>query len=131
MRVSNGCPAEQARYIEIKGLRMDFMSKLIGTDDVSPKLYNVTNETIQYNVSSLSTGNQNIGGAGGAGASISPQAYSFVIDGNDQFSSIPGTTAEYMNVMLTFPDGEWYNCTGHATQDSSNYYFYMTAQRLN
>ncbi|WP_312992388.1 hypothetical protein [Chryseobacterium flavum] len=121
-------PAEQAKYIEIKGLRMDFMSKGGGVNDISPKLYNVTNETIKYNVSSLSTGNQNIEGGG---ASVSPRAYSFVIDGDDQFSSIPGTTAEYMNVMLTFPDGEWYNCTWHATQDSSNYYFYMTAQRLN
>ncbi|MEG0926256.1 hypothetical protein [Chryseobacterium sp.] len=118
--------ADQAKFIYINGLRMDFLESWYDTN-TSPKLFNANAAAITYNISSLSTNDRYIDGAN---TNIAAGHYSFYIDGNDDF----GTNidqAEYVNAMLTFPSGEWYNCTWHATRDAINYYFYFTAQRLN
>lgn len=120
------------KFIVINGLRMDYMSKSSIAN--SARLYNTTNATIQYNLSGLSTNDANINS--GVGMSINANYYSYRIDGNDDMTTDapngnnPGRS-EYVNAMLTFDNGEWYNCTWHSTRDDNNYYFYMTAQRLN
>lgn len=121
--------SEQAKFIIIKGLRLDFMESTVD-GQTCPKFYNTTGANITYNLSALSTNDRNIGGNG---TTIVSNYYSYFIDGNDDFATSvgPGGGIEYVNAMLTFPDGEWYNVTFHATIDTSNYYFYMTAQRLN
>ncbi|WBV54116.1 hypothetical protein [Chryseobacterium gambrini] len=60
-------------------------------------------------------------------------AYSYRVDGDDSFAvgSGAGGTTEYVNAMLTFSTGEWYQLTYHATRDAANIYFYFTVQRLN
>lgn len=120
--------ADQTKFIIINGLRMDFIQSW-GTDtSVSPKFYNTTSNNISYTIASLSTNDANTQGAG----TILPGGYySYNIDGNDDFSCTTGGQSEYVNVMITFDNGEWYNCTWHATRDITNYYLYMTAQRLN
>ncbi|NML58653.1 hypothetical protein [Chryseobacterium cheonjiense] len=116
---------QKAKFIVINGLRMDFLK--IGGIDTRPKLFNTTASAIQYNVTALSTGNKYIDGID---TFIAPGYYSNLIDGDDLFSTSIGQ-GEYVNAMVTFPNGEWYNCTWHASRDANNYYFYMTAQRLN
>lgn len=119
--------SQQSAYIVINGLRMDFMQSVVESIGVSPKLFNTTSSPITYSISSLSTNNAYVFGSGTV---IAPNHYSYYIDGDDNFTAI-GEVSEYVNAMLTFPDGQWYNCTWHATRDASNYYFYFTAQRLN
>ncbi|RKS26060.1 hypothetical protein CLV94_1112 [Flavobacterium endophyticum] len=120
--------AEQAKFIVINGLRMDFLQSWRGNPSTSPKLFNTTAGAITYNISSLSTGDRYVNGAN---TTIAPGYYSFNVDGNDDFSTVDQGDIEYVNAMLTFTNGEWYNCTWHATRDATNYYFYFTAQRLN
>lgn len=121
--------ADRSRFIIINGLRMDFMkSELFNTNgDTRPKFFNTTNNNINYNISSLSTTDRYLNGGN---TTIAPSRYSFNIDGNDDFSTTE-IRSEYVNAMLTFPNGEWYNCTWHSSRDANNYYFYFTAQRLN
>ncbi|MDN3693656.1 hypothetical protein QWZ06_15835 [Chryseobacterium tructae] len=118
---------DQSKYIIINGLRMDFIESW-NDSSVSPKLFNTTSSSITYNISSLST---NDSYKSGVSTVIATNSYSYNIDGNDDFSCSVGFEAEYVNAMITFNNGEWYNCTWHATRDNNNYYFYMTAQRLN
>lgn len=114
-------------YIVFRGLRMDFIES-VTNGSVSPKFYNTTSNPITYNISSLSTNDVY---AVGAGTTIAGGAYSYNIDGNDDFAATYQGTTEYVNAMVTFPDGEWYLCTWHAVREANNYHFYMTAQRLN
>ncbi|MBN8820506.1 MULTISPECIES: hypothetical protein [unclassified Spirosoma] len=114
--------------IIINGLRLDFIRSPISATDVAPKLYNTTVNPILYTVSTLSTTNAYITGAG---TTIAPNAYSFNIDGDDNLSTSNNGSSEYVNAMLTFSNGEWYNCTWYATTDGLNYYLFVTAQRLN
>lgn len=116
-------------FLIVKGLRLDFLRTWNSAQPVStsPKLFNTTADPITYNISSLST---NDSYSSGINTTIAFNAYSFNIDGDDHFTTTPGA-GEYVNAMLTFPNGEWYNCTWHANQDGVNYYFYTTAQRLN
>ncbi|MDR6159757.1 hypothetical protein QF023_003273 [Chryseobacterium sp. SLBN-27] len=116
---------QKAKFILINGLRMDFLKT--GGVDTRPKFFNTTASAIQYNVTALSTGNKYIDGID---TFIAPGHYSYLIDGDDLFSTSIGQ-GEYVNAMVTFPNGEWYNCTWHASRDANNYYFFMTAQRLN
>ncbi|GEN69402.1 hypothetical protein [Chryseobacterium rhizosphaerae] len=118
---------DQAKFIEINGLRMDFMASALLSGNTSPKFFNTSSSPIAYNTSSLSTNDAN---TDGVNTVIAPGFYSYRIDGDDNFSTGTGR-GEYVNVMVTFNNGEWYNCTWHATRDANNYYFYMTAQRLN
>ncbi|CAA7193731.1 hypothetical protein [Chryseobacterium potabilaquae] len=118
--------ADQSKFIIINGLRMDFIESY-NNSSVSPKFFNNSSSDITYNISSLSTNDAYVNGAG---TSIKAGYYSYNIDGDDNFSCTE-EAAEYVNVMVTFDNGEWYNCTWHATRDINNYYFYMTAQRLN
>ncbi|MCQ4142621.1 hypothetical protein [Chryseobacterium sp. EO14] len=123
----------QSQYIVINGLRMDFVETPFFANSVSPVLFN-TNSGGQpaavFNISSLSTNDVY---SNGANTSLPAQRYSYRVDGDDQFGlgSSSGGTAEYVNAMLTFPTGEWYQLTYHATRDATNVYFYFTAQRLN
>ncbi|SEM25341.1 hypothetical protein SAMN05421856_1021, partial [Chryseobacterium taichungense] len=119
--------SQKTKFIYINGLRMDFLAYSSG-QYVSPKLYNATASPITYSISSLSTGNSYVYGVT---TNIAAGHYSYYIDGDDAFGMGANDSAEYVNAMLTFPNGEWYNCTWHATNDGTNYYFYMTAQRLN
>jgi hypothetical protein len=119
---------DKSRFIVINGLRMDFLQSRGSDNSVSPKFFNTLSNAVSYNVSSLST---NDAYTQGAGTNIQAGYYSYNIDGNDDFACGFGTQAEYVNAMITFDNGEWYNCTWHATRDANNYYFYMTAQRLN
>lgn len=123
-------PSEQAIYPVINGLRMDFMETPFVSEGISPVLYNTTNAIITYSISSLSTNDQFITGANTV---LPGLTYSYKIDGNDHFSVTQGAggDTEYVNAMLTFPTGEWYQLTYHATRDNTYLYFYMTAQRLN
>lgn len=118
---------DQSKFIFINGLRMDFMES-ITNGNVSPKFFNTLSSDITYNVSSLSTYDANIHGVNTVNKA---GYYSYYIDGNDDLGCSTGDQAEYVNAMVTFSNGEWYNCTWHATRDTDNYYFYMTAQRLN
>ncbi|RNA61559.1 hypothetical protein D1631_06255 [Chryseobacterium nematophagum] len=119
--------ADQSKFIIINGLRMDFLESY-NNGSVSPKFFNNSSSDLTYNISSLSTNDANITGAG---TSIKAGYYSYNIDGNDDFSCTADGATEYVNVMVTFGNGEWYNCTWHATRDVNSYHFYMTAQRLN
>lgn len=121
-------PAVKANFIVINGLRMDFMQSNLVANHVKPKFYNTTGADIIYYISSLSTNDQYYDGSG---TTILSNAFSYKIDGNDDFSCNTGTTGEYVNAMLTFPNKEWYQITYYATRDAVNYYFFMTAQRLN
>jgi len=114
-------------YILFRGLRMDFLESAFNGGS-SPKLFNTTANPITYNVTALSTNDRKIDGAG---STIVAGAYSWDIDGNDDFSTSFQGNAEYVNAMITFPDGEWYLCTWHAVREANFYHFYMTAQRLN
>jgi hypothetical protein len=116
---------QKAKFILINGLRMDFLKT--GGVDTRPKFFNTTASAVQYNVTALSTGNKYIDGID---TFIATAHYSYLIDGDDLFSTSIGQ-GEYVNAMVTFPNGEWYNCTWHASRDANNYYFFMTAQRLN
>ncbi|MBL1222958.1 hypothetical protein JET18_19045 [Chryseobacterium sp. L7] len=120
---------DQAKFIVINGLRMDFL-EATSSGNVSPKFCNVTSAPITYGVSSLSTNDRYMNGANTtiAGPGF---YYSYKIDGDDTFGTDSIDLSEYVNTMITFPNGEWYNCTWHATRDTVNYYFYFTAQRLN
>ena len=118
--------SDKAKFIFINGLRLDFLKN--ATASVRPKFFNTTTSNILYDVSSLSTGNAYINGAG---TTIVPNSYSYIIDGNDDFSCTTGDYAEYVNAMVSFSNGEWYNCTFYATRDATNFYFFITAQRLN
>ncbi len=112
----------------VNGLRLDFLQSALNAQNVSPKLYNTTSSAIVYSISSLST---NDAYRGGSNTTIASNAYSSNIDGDDNFGTSQ-SDSEYVNSMLSFPNGEWYNCTWHATTDGTNYYyFYVTAQRLN
>ncbi|MDR6919253.1 hypothetical protein [Chryseobacterium sp. 2987] len=119
---------DQAKFIHINGLRMDFLEAAFD-GDVAPKFCNVTSAPITYSVSSLSTNNRYIDGANTTIAGPG-YYYSYNIDGDDDFGA-DMDRAEYVNAMIIFPNGEWHNCTWHATRDAVNYYFYFTAQRLN
>ncbi len=114
-------------HIVFRGLRMDFLEATTN-GEVSPKLYNTTPNPITYNLAALSTYDTNINGAG---TTIAGNAYSFNVDGNDSFGCEFQGRAEYVNAMVSFPDGEWYLCTWHAVREATNYNFYMTVQRLN
>lgn len=119
----------QSSFITIQGLRMDFMLSITGyPGSISPKLFNTTSSPVTYNVTSLST---NDAKTDGIATAIAPNHYSYFIDGNDDFGTSINNAAEYVNAMVTFPTGEWYNCTWHGSRDATNYYFYFTAQRLN
>ncbi|WP_138994619.1 hypothetical protein [Larkinella sp. C7] len=114
--------------IIINGLRMDFIrSPIAPATSVSPKLFNTTNSPFAYSISTLSTNDQY---TQGANTTIAPNAYSYYVDGNDDLAT-SSTGSEYVNAMITFSTGEWYNCTWHATTDGLNHFFYVTAQRLN
>lgn len=121
--------SDQTKFIIINGLRMDFMKSALTNNpgSVSPKFFNTASTPITYNISSLST---NDAMKDGLNTVLAPTSYSYNIDGNDDFS-VTSSSIEYVNAMVTFNNGEWYNCTWHATRDTDNYYFYMTAQRLN
>ena len=119
---------DKSKFIIINGLRMDFIQSWGADTSVSPKFFNTLSNPVSYNVSSLSTADAYIYGAG---TTVRAGYYDYQIDGNDDFSCVAGGQAEYVNSMITFDNGEWYNCTWHATRDANNYYFYMTAQRLN
>lgn len=122
-------PSQQSRFITIQGLRMDFMlSAGSFAGAISPKLFNTTSSPVTYSITSLST---NDAYTHGVATTIAPNYYSYLVDGNDDFGTSINEAAEYVNAMLTFPSGEWYNCTWHGTRDGTNYYFYFTAQRLN
>ncbi|MGS2737707.1 hypothetical protein [Sinomicrobium pectinilyticum] len=116
----------QGEPIIINGLRMDFLA--YDATRVSPKLFNTTANAIVYNISSLSTNDAYIDGIG---TTIASNHYNYLVDGDDIFGASPNGNGEYVNVMLTFDTGEWYQCTWFATQDANNFYLYMTAQRLN
>ncbi|RKS26059.1 hypothetical protein CLV94_1111 [Flavobacterium endophyticum] len=119
---------EQAKFIVINGLRMDFIEADFN-GDTAPKFFNTTGTAITYNISAFSTINAYVNGAG---TTINPGYYSYYIDGDDDLGTNSiNYDSEYINVMVTFTNGEWYNCTWHATGDASNYYFYFTAKRLN
>lgn len=120
--------ANKSKFIIINGLRMDFMQSSGVNTSVSPKFFNVLSTPVSYSISSLSTNDAYVAGTGTV---IQQGYYSFNIDGNDDFVCTTGGSSEYVNSMITFDNGEWYNCTWHATRDTNNYYFYMTAQRLN
>ncbi|CAD7811875.1 hypothetical protein CHRY9390_02430 [Chryseobacterium aquaeductus] len=119
--------SEKTKFIYINGLRMDFLESFISSDDVRARLYNTTSSTVKYDISALST---NDAYRTGVNSNVLSNYYSFRIDGDDNMSASTDA-AEYVNTMLTFPNGEWYNCTWHATRDATNYYFFFTAQRLN
>ncbi len=114
-------------FLIVRGLRLDFMQSPNTNLYPGPKLYNTTSDPITYTVSSLSTNDAYIAGGN---TTIAFNAYSFNVDGDDTFAA-NSDYAEYVNAMITFPNGEWYNCTWHATTDGQNFYFYTTAQRLN
>ncbi|OIN55450.1 hypothetical protein BLX24_30575 [Arsenicibacter rosenii] len=114
--------------IVIRGLRLDFIRSTQSAENVAPKFFNTTANPVTYSVSALSTNDAYIAGAG---TTIAPNAYSYIIDGDDNFATSNNNTAEYVNAMVTFSDGEWYNCTWHATTDGINLYMYVTSQRLN
>lgn len=118
----------KSKYLIINGLRMDFLQSWSADTSVTPALFNILSNPVSYNVVSLSTNDQYLAGVG---TTIAPQNYSFGVDGNNDFVCTAGGSAEYVNAMVTFDNGEWYNCTWHATRDANNYYFYTTAQRLN
>ena len=127
-------PIDQARFIQVNGLRLDFIRAADPNfpNYVSPKFFNTTASNMQYTLSALSTTNPNVSGAN---VTIVPNAYSYFIDGNDgmNVSAGAGGQNEYVNGMLTFPNGQWYIVTFTANQDISgtNHHFYMTAQRMN
>lgn len=111
----------------INGLRLDFI-RFSASTSCSPKLYNTTSNAITYTLASISTVQAYINGAG---TTIAGNAYSDKIDGDDNFGASNNDLAEYVNAMITFPDGQWYNCTWHATEDANNIYLYVSALRLN
>lgn len=117
-------------FLVVNGLRLDFMRSVVpaATHPIAPKLYNTTSSPIMYNISSLSTADAN---TTGSGATIAPNAYSFNIDGDDIFATSYQGYSEYVNSMLTFPDGQWYLCTWHAVREASTFNFFTTVQRLN
>lgn len=121
-------PSEQAGFPIISGLRMDFLESGINNGAVSAKLFNTTGVPVTYNISSLSTNDAYLDGGS---TTIAPNAYSYFIDGDDNMGTVNGGTIEYVNSMLTLASGEWYMITYHATRDATNYYFYMTVQRMN
>lgn len=126
--------ANKAKYIVLNGLRMDFTETPFNGNNVSPVLYNTTSSSINFSLSSLSTNDLNIDGAN---TTLPANTYSYRVDGDDNFglsasgTSPAGGRTEYVNAMLTFPSGEWYQLTYHATRDATNVYLYMTALRLN
>ncbi len=111
----------------VNGLRLDFLQSSSNSENTSPKLYNTKATSVTYGIASLSTSDAY---RSGSNTTIAGNAYSFNVDGDDFFATNLNES-EYVNSMLTFPNGEWYNCTWHATTDGTNYYFYVTAQRLN
>ncbi|EJL70318.1 hypothetical protein [Chryseobacterium populi] len=117
---------DKLKFLYINGVRMDGLRSSGG---VAPKLFNPTSANIVYNLSALSTHDFNIDN--GTGMNLLPNYYSYLIDGDDNMGTYTNSTTEYVNVMITFPNGQWYNFTWHATRDAANFYFYMTAQRLN
>jgi hypothetical protein len=138
---------EKSLYPVINGLRMDFIKAPFTTSSISPVLHNTTNSNIVYSISSLSTFDSYIKGAN---TILPPNVYSYRIDGDGVMSVTQGANStysdasngttvngnnngvsEYVNSMLTFPSGEWYQITYHATRDATNITFYFTAQRLN
>jgi hypothetical protein len=138
---------QKSQYIVINGLRMDFIEAPFQANKISPVLHNTTNSNIVYSISSLSTYDSYITGGN---TILPPNVYSYKIDGDGIFAVTAGTnntyinnfgatvdqgdtsgTSEYVNSMLTFPTGEWYQITYHATRDATNITFYFTAQRLN
>lgn len=96
--------------------------------DTSPKFYNASAGTIIFSISALSTNDKYIDGVS---TEIASSYYSYRIDGDDNFSTANGEQAEYVNAMVSFPNGEWYNCTWHATKILPTIIFIFTAQRLN
>lgn len=122
-------PTVLNNFIVINGLRMDFLESAID-GNVYPTLYNTTTTDIVYSLSALSTNDQFIDSNNSI---IKPNAHSFKIDGDNNFSTGSGTgsSSEYVNAMITFPNGQWYNLTYYANRDGTNHYFYFTAQRLN
>ncbi len=124
-------PAQQLNCPVINGLRMDFIRTPFGNgNQVTPTLHNISGVSKTYSVSGLSTNDAYIYGAN---TILPANTHSFRIDGDDSIAigSLVGSFSEYVNAMLTFPDGQWYQITYHASQDATNIYFYMTAQRLN
>ncbi|MDR6404060.1 MULTISPECIES: hypothetical protein [Chryseobacterium] len=122
--------AQQIKYIVINGLRMDFLhgwDSGMGDNSASPKLYNTTSNPITYSISSLSTNNSYLEGST---TTIASHHFSYRVDGDDIFGLTPNNTGEYVNVMLVFATGEWFNCTWYAMEDSTTVHLYMTAQRL-
>lgn len=117
----------KSKFITINGLRLCFLENE-SNYGLRPVFYNTTGNPITYNCASISTNNSN---TSGAAITIAPYAYSWKIDGDDNFWVSESEFTEYANCMLTFPNGEWYNITFHATQDALNIYTYTTAQRLN
>lgn len=118
---------EKSKFITINGLRMDFIESY-NNGSVSPKFFNSNSTDIVVHLSSLSTNDTNVGGIG---SEIRSGYFSSNIDGNDDFLTTDYQNGEYVNAMVAFYNGEWYNCTWFAMRDNANYYFYMTAQRLN
>ncbi|WP_428069935.1 hypothetical protein [Chryseobacterium gambrini] len=123
-------PVKQAQYLVINGLRMDFMETPFSANAVAPVLFNTNSTSVTYSISALSTNDQFVAGANTV---LPANAYSYRVDGDDSFAvgSGAGGTTEYVNAMLTFSTGEWYQLTYHATRDAANIYFYFTVQRLN
>ncbi|REC52840.1 MULTISPECIES: hypothetical protein [Chryseobacterium] len=120
----------QSKYIVINGLRLDFMETPFSAGSIAPVLFNTKSTSVTYSISALSTNDQFVAGANSV---LPADTYSYRVDGNDSFSvqSGAGGNNEYVNAMLTFSTGEWYQITYFATRDATNIYFYFTAQRLN
>ncbi len=138
---------EKPLYPVINGLRMDFIEAPFAANNISPVLHNTTNSNIVYSISSLSTFDSYIRGGN---TILPPNVYSYRIDGDGILAITDGTNntyndpntgvvvngnndgmSEYVNSMLSFPSGEWYQITYYATRDTTNITFYFTAQRLN
>lgn len=122
--------AQQANFLVINGLRMDFMCP--STVLISPKLFNTTTSNVTYHVAAMTTVAANNNNSG-TNVTIAPGYFSYYIYGTDKMQISGITYSEYISVMITFNDGQWYNCTWHATREYPNHSFqlYFTAQRLN
>ncbi|WP_445721924.1 hypothetical protein [Flavobacterium sp.] len=108
----------------INGLRMDFKNN--NSSEVDPVFVNTKGTSVQYTISSLSTYDRYVYGAK---TTIAPYAISYTIDGDANFWCHNNDRAEYVNSMLTFPSGQWYNLTFHAKQVDGVVTGYWTATR--
>lgn len=128
---------QQSNFIVINGLRMDFLSN--GDNlKVQPKFFNTTGSSITYTIATLSSGYNAASSSrdnynNGANTVIKTNCYSYYLEEDNVMflTNFSTDNTGYINSMLSFPNGECYNCTWHATRDSTgSFHFYFTIQRL-